>query len=314
MTRFLYSPFPDLNEEDISVRQAISAEPWSVESQIGNIAIREQAVLPGWDYGVLLSFKREMILDSNAIMTACGLGERTVVLLSALWGSGGDYEIRERSAGARIELIPDQNPQVQLAFTVPGHSLAGRLNLATYLVLEKSGNDPCPGAASTTGSILWNDEATLELEGSGNRVSIVIEDFKDRYGEYELNASWTIGYSSDWLSMQQSAGLQIAFNSRHERVLAAVRRQHPGTEDKLIRSSIRMDIGRQVLIRALSDEIGFKDDIGFEPGTVGASLKILIGVVFKHMTIDQIRDLQHGESDRFERLLQAYFGMPGALS
>jgi hypothetical protein len=302
MASLVLSPFPDLMSES-TTGSAVSASDWIIN---GEKSLDEVTELSGWDYGTPLTLRRDFTLDCASVLDACGLGKGAVVCVATIWGTGGAFEAWEPGSGTRIELNPGESRTFELTLSVPSPALAGVLKVTTHIVLESAGANPKPEAARILGSVLWEQRARLELEGTASRLSVTVADFRERYGDGEGDAVWTIQTSPDWLSCHPSVGLQIVFNKLNQKVVDSIRQHRPGPKEKAIRSTIAFDVGRLILLRALADVDGFDDHAQFEEGTTGASIKARLKSLFPGLSIGQIRTLQQDEADRFERLLQAH--------
>jgi hypothetical protein len=303
MPTITLAPFADLKSKDQASAAALKPGAWVVN---GERELEETTELRGWDYGTPLVLSREIVIDCDALQECCGLGHGAALCVTALWGSGGAYDAWEVAAGTRLTVTPGESRLIQLTFRVPSDHLAGVLKVATRVVLESHGRNPRGGAATELGNVLWEDASSLRLEGTAARVSVTTEDFRERFGEREAAAAWTVSFAPDWLHTHPSVGLQVVFNKLSETVIAAIRDQRPGPREKTIRSAVAFDVGRQMLARALADEEGFDDHSQFEKDTSGSAVQARLRTLFPGMSVSKVRAMYREEADRFERLLQSH--------
>jgi hypothetical protein len=197
-----------------------------------------------------------------------------------------------------VQLSGDEPSVIDVSFVVPGGRLASELVLTTALVLESRGGKAGPTSASAPGSRLWSDEVTVALEGTGPRLPVVLVDL-DPPG-----SAWSLQAAAEWLYSHPSAALHVLVNRKREDICRALLSRPPDDKDRLVRSALKFDVGRQMIERALDDE-DFDDDASFGPQSCGEALRQRLRIIFAGLSIEEVRAFRTTERERYERQLQA---------
>src|SRR5207237_7169835 len=120
------------------------------------------AMLPHWDSNSNLSLLRRMSVDVKLLFNRCRLDRSDKVRACAVWRSSGTAL---RGSGTVVELIfSEQQQEVILQADIPGHLLAGNLQVHALIVLSEARSRRPPLAARLTGSVLWDDRFAVALE------------------------------------------------------------------------------------------------------------------------------------------------------
>jgi hypothetical protein len=283
------SPFRVL--DDAEEQTGVVCGDWELNGRSG-----DTGVLSGWDYSIDIVARREVRLTCEVVRGATGLAPNSIVRVSVLWSTGAGFESRECGFYREIRL-DQEDGRLDVEVRIPGASLAGAVVLTTVVSLVRRGAKSRHGAAGEAGSILWQDEHAVSVEGIGPRMPVAILDLEPE------GAAWTVRTTDDWLTAHPSVGVHVLLNRRRHDVVKAFRANPPGESDTLIRSALFFDVGRQLIERALEDE-EFDEDAPFPPQTCGRAIRSRIRTVFQR-TIEEVRTLKAMEPEEFNAVLQS---------
>lgn len=277
----------------------MSAEPWHlIGPQRGLLPV----CLPEWDPATDISLSRTLRLDVAAIWGACSLAADDALLIVAEWTSEGTNlkgYVRSEPISFSTEAI------VNLVLDIKGKNLAHAVVVRCRLVLLP-GSYPreSPLAPSLHGSVLWNDEHRLVLEGEGSRFPMEQIDFASLPG-IPLGASWHLDWSPLDPEMPLSAAMRLYLNSRHVHVIQAVAASEPTEEQLMLRKTILWDVARQLVVGML-DNPDFTVG-GHGEGTLGRAVSVMLQIHIPGETASGLRSLKESRPAVFESVLQSAF-------
>ena len=273
---------------------AVTAEPWLINGEAP-----ADDVLKGWDYGTDIQAHRDLEIRGDLFLVQTGLGSGSVIRIVALWSTGTGYEHGESGFTRALKIDDSAAPvRVEVDFPLVGSNLAGALSIVTLVVLEKRAGKCRDGAAWQAGSILWRDEYTLALEGIGPRMPILMVDLEP------ADTAWAVRTREDWLHSHPSIGVQVLVNRKRADIVRALLATPPGDKDRLVRSALRFDVGRQLIERALSDDQLDNDSV-FAPQTCGAAIVQRLRAIFPQRSVEEVRAFQETEPEQFNAEVQA---------
>jgi hypothetical protein len=285
-------PFPDL-QSFASEHPAATASEWELNGEQ-----RPEATLKGWDYGTNVTASRRIKVDVPSARAASRLSANSTLRVAVFWSTGAGFDSRELGFSSRVKLSGEDPRVVDVSFVIPGERLASTLALTTEIVLEARGTKSGQSSASEIGSRLWSDEVTIALEGSGPRLPVVLVELDPS------DSAWSLQTSAEWLYSHPSAAIHVLVNRRREDICRALLSRPPDEKDRLVRSALKFDIGRQMIERALDDQ-DFDDDAAFGPQSSGEAIRRRLRIVFPGLSIEEVRAFRSTERERYERQLQA---------
>jgi hypothetical protein len=290
--------------------EVATAEPWMLDlSGVPELLPQE---LKEWDPGQDIVLKRLINVDVARLCKGAGLSSDADVSLSVSWRSPGSGQ---RGCAVRRKLERNGGiVAIGLDARFPGYELAGSLRIFTRIVVSRLGSSDDPLAARRVGSILWEDEAAVLLEGLGSRFPMELVDFV-QIG-FPARAAWRLIWQRDRLHAQAMGCLCLLINRRHSRVAAAATKPAPDPESRAIWSAVQLGVARELIVGALTDEAFVENPSQFEPGSVGDVARTLLERAFAKESPKAIAERIQSKPDLFECQLQAAFNLfePGTLS
>lgn len=280
----------------------LKANPDSVEASPWRIIQGEEDrfvgdALPQWDPGTDLKLLREVDVDATRIRSECGLPEDCALRVSTSWHCEGTT-LRGRGGLATIR---DAGREVTLEMELEGRNLSGKLVLRTAVVLARR-LDPAPLRARRPGSVLWEDEQEVLLEGEGSRFPTEVVSFKQSDNSYPSNAAWVLDWDREDLELPVLGGLRLYLNSDHPQVARML--ENPRDPSSLVfLSAVHHDVGRQLIRGAvLVDE--FVEREGYPKNSIGHVIQRLIKVRFRGESPLVLRNRLQQNPENFDALLQ----------
>lgn len=260
--------------------------------------------LPDWDYGTVLHLRRPMRLDGLQARLACGLPNDAELSLTVVW-SAANSSLRGRAWQAAVPAEP--NVELTIDFELPGDELGGRLDLDTTLTLRGRGpSQASPAAPSRPGSVLWRDVRSVMLQGDAVLFPLSVVDFE--HLPYPTGAAWHLELAVD-LESQALGSILLLANKRREVVTTALENAADPTDvDRMVLSTVRNDVVRSLVERALVDD-EFSLDADYEAGSVGALLTAVVRNTFPNRTLEALRRDRDHEPILFTSQIQNATGL-----
>lgn len=256
--------------------------------------------LSGWDYNSDLRLGRLVSVDAAGIRTDCGLGPDDQIALVAIWRSTGTI-LRGLGAGQRVR---EGTPaQVRLEARLPSASLGGTLVVQTRLILAAARPGAGPLEPRMAGSVLWQDEVAVTLEGIGSRFPVEVVDF-EASGWLPPGAAWYLAWDSLELDEPFLGSVRLLANAKNRRVAAAAQNpKHPANAPTA--SMMYYDVGRTLIRGALaSDEFTARPD-QYREGSTGWAVHALLRALFPAESPAGLRGLMEQHPAEFDAQLQA---------
>lgn len=259
----------------------VVCEPWRLVLEEGEIDL--PPFLPDWDYQMDVTLRRKIHVDVGRAQSEAGLFPGTPLTIAAVWSATGS---NLRAPGAKVVMSDPRPHDVQLDFTIRGTELGGELVLATSLVLAQAVPDAGPAAPRRAGSVLWNDQHSMRLQGDAAQFPVAVIDFANT--SFAEEAAWHLQVPE---TMYQSTmgKLLLLVNEQNEQVTSAFTNAgNPSKIDQVVLASVKADVTRTMLEHALCDP-EFCDDETFPDDTWGMTLKDLFDRIFPGRSITDVR-------------------------
>lgn len=280
---------------------AMAAQPWSFTdgSELGDR-------LDHWDPFVELDLERVLEVDLDETRRACQLTEHAAFALVATWSSN---RTRVTGDGTVVELGNLRGTvRTALTLTVPGSEAGGRLTLRTRLVLRSPGEEPSPISPRRIGSILWEEESNLAVEGGAARFPITATDFK-AIAYCPDEAAWFLEWDPGDLDAPVLGGMRLLVNSGHESLPDMLRSGSSDPRAAVLRSFVTFDVARSLLGGALRNDRFVDDPESFEDGTVGRMIFELLALCWPGKPIPAMRSRINEDAALVNAEIQARFGI-----
>lgn len=280
---------------------AVAARPWCFTdgAEIGDR-------LDHWDPFVELDMARIVEVDLDETRRACQLSEQAAFALVATWSSN-----RTRIAGdGTVIEFGNLRGTVRTALTlaVPGSEAGGRLTLRTRLVLRYAGEQPSPISPRRVGSILWEEERHLAVEGGAARFPITAADFKAT-ASCPDEAAWFLEWDPGDLEAPVLGGLRLLINSGHALIPEMLRSGSSDPRAAVLRSFVTFDVARSLIVGALRNDRFVDDPESFEDGSVGRMIFELIALCWPGKPIPSMRSRINEDAALVNAEIQARFGV-----
>lgn len=280
---------------------AVAAQPWCFTdgAEIGDR-------LDHWDPFVELDLARIVEVDLDEVRRACQLSEHAAFALTATWSSN---KTRITGDGTVIEFGNLRGTvRTAVSIEVPGSEAGGRLALRTRLVLRYAGEQPSPISPRRVGSILWEEEQHLAVEGGAARFPITAADFR-AIASCPDNAAWYLDWDPGDLEAPVLGGLRLLINSGHQSISDMFRSGSSDPRAAILRSFVTVDVARSLIAGALQNDRFVEDPESFEDGTVGRMIFELVALCWPGKPIPSMRSRVHEDADMVNTEIQARFGV-----
>lgn len=186
----------------------IKLEPWR----------RDNAPLPeldeAWDPSTNLVIQRAVTIDVESLLDGALLPQGTPLALAVTWRSAPS---QMGDLAARVS--PIETGPMRIQAVLPGNRIGGRLAIRTTISLARDIEDARPGVAHRAGSVLFEDEASIILEGDTGRFPVTVEDFAEC--AWDTDASWHLTFGDD-LRAPFLAACWLSINARDTQLVAAI--------------------------------------------------------------------------------------------
>ena len=177
----------------------------------------------------------------------------------------------------------------ELHFALDPTAPGGVLQLSAVIVLVSRPTPAERGYASAQGSVLWEEQEAqpVVLEGGMTRFPIEVVAMAETDSGL-AKAGWLLKLDRSALDVPPSMAVRLLVNEAHEQVLAAVAGDL-SVESRLIRTAIRADVARQLIIGAVALDEFCEPSEPFKEESIGAALERLVAAFFPEETPSSIR-------------------------
>lgn len=259
----------------------VSGGPWSRAVVDGTEPL--PAALPDWDYDSVLRLARPITIDGLRTRLRSGLPIDAEIDLTVHWHATSSML---RSRAWRATVPPEDTVEFEIDIELPGSDLGGSLELVTSLTLRRPGTAASPAAPRRPGSVLWSDRQRTLLQGDSTLFPLAIADFHEL--PYPTRASWYLQVGDDLHAAALGSILLLANEQRPIVVTALAAAAAPSDADRRVLSTMRTDIVRTLVERALTDP-DFTDRTTYPTGSLGALLGAVLRATFPAFTFDALR-------------------------
>lgn len=262
-----------------------------------------QSTLPHWDPGTAIHVGITVQLDVAQIWESCRLASEDRLRLALLWESSSTGGTGLRGCGNSTAIHKNSSRNViGLEVRIPGSQLADTVKFMVHLLLAQPGQSSFKLAPHYPGSILWKEEKTLQLEGSGTRFPTELLDFS-KY--LPSGAGWYLEWKEGDFEQSLMGSVRLFLNNENKIVAKSI--QMRSREDNLVQSMIRYDVGKTMIISALTSESFRENYRTYEEGSVGATIRNMLYAYFPNDTIEGLAGEYASSPARFECALQERF-------
>jgi hypothetical protein len=239
--------------------------------------------LPFWDYQMDLQLRRTVRLDPRRAKASAGLPNHARLTLAAIWTSTGSGL---RGPGEKI-IVEGLDPiEVDLNVHLSGSDLGGVLRLDTALVLAERCVETDPLAPRRAGSVLWQDEQFLRLQGDAPQFPMAVVDFSKT--SFPDNAPWHLQISNN-LHAATMGSMLLLINEKNKIAATAFENAAKARPiDRVVLSAVYADAARLMLEHALRQE-EFDETASFPEDSLGATLLSLFHQLFPGSTVNDVR-------------------------
>ena len=283
---------------------SVNAGPWWLETRDGPVELGDS--LPHWDYSTDLTIVRLLTLDAEAVSASCRLINGDRLACVATWRSTATG-LRALAATATVE--PSDAP-LELRARLRGADLGGVLILETQLLLAGVSRSDHPLAPNRPGSILWRDQHAVRLEGIAGRFPVEILDLEDLGIPGASRAAWYLDWPRNRLNESAMGSVRLYINRGNEMLVEAVSQESPDARAEAVWSAVRHEVGRTLIEGALGDLEFLADPEGYEPGSMGASIRQLLRALWPGETPESLaarmRDLPDDWAAELQDRLQLF--------
>lgn len=286
----------------VAADDCVEAGPWTDAdgSEIGDR-------IDHWDPVTDLDLARAVTVDLDAVRLQCRLGSTAAFALTASWRA--PTRTRLGDVGAIVELGNlDGLVRAPVGLVVPGPESGGRLDITTRLVLRRAGADASPISPRRAGTVLWTETQRVALEGSAARFPMTAADFSN-LARVPDEAAWYVEWDPQDLEAPVLGGMRLLLNTRHSRIISAVRTATDDPAAPIVRSLIECDVARHLIRAALDNEAFVGTAEGFPDESVGRLLADLIAVVWPGVPVPSLRARALQDPARIDADIQASLGV-----
>lgn len=274
---------------------SVQADVWTTDTG---------AELPGrlehWDPFTDLTVTRLIVVDLDAVREHCRLGPDASFALTASWYSTAT-RLSDSSAVELADLPGLLRASVSLV--IPGPRIGGRVSLRSRLVLRHAGSKATMISPRLPGTILWHDEAAVDVEGSSGRFPMAAVDFTTT--QHPTDSAWVLEWDSHDLEQPLLGGLRLLLNSAHPTLTGFLRAGANEPAGAVIQSFLTYDVARTLISGALRDERFRSSPRSYDEDTVGRAVSELIDFCYPGVPTSVLATWITENPGRMESSLQA---------
>lgn len=279
--------------------EADSRTEWWVE-EAGDTGRPLQEFLPEWDPDVDVRVAAKVRLTRAEIENHTGLGPESEILLGLTWHSRGT----QTKGVGQVRRIPPGSEcgEWELKCEAPGQRLGGQVRFRVAAILSHPGPTSDALAPQRVGSVVWNEERAVSLEGMGGRFPMTWIDFSSSPALPD-KAAWSLDWDPENLHEDLLRGSRLFLNKAHPKLKDAIERPAKAESGPVL-EMLHYDVGRTLIVGALGNPEFAKRPEDFEEGTVGWAVRRLVGATFPGYQTADLAHRMRREPVRFDRELQ----------
>lgn len=240
--------------------------------------------VPHWDYQTTLNLLSAVSVKRTDVLQHCQLGPASALAVAVI---GRSDHTGARGLLSCIAVPPQDTYDIAVEIELPGHSLGGRLDLETMLILQEA-DTPGPLGPRRPGSILWRTRHRAHLEGTASRFPTDTSDFT-RTRPTLAHAAWHLHVDATYPDVAFMAAVRLTLNTGSpliERMLSG-----PGdAEARRTLAVLRWDVTRQLVMHALRLEEVDDAPADHEDSTLAGVLRSLLAVIWPHDPPSALRE------------------------
>lgn len=290
----------------------IEAGPWHLEDLGGDLL---PTAVSAWDYATDLSLARLVRIDLAGLREDTGLNaDAPLRLCVRYWPSTSRLRYRAFSA-VLPPLGADTTSIVEISAI--GADLGGVLTVETLVELAEDTRTVEPFVPNRAGSILWNDQTRVHLEGAAGLLPIAPVSFRE--ADLPLGAAWYVSMDgADWAQAAMGS-LLVLLNTDNAAVKRALEAQGEETS-LLLWDTLKIDIVTDLVGRALDDEAFDDGPDDTDPDGSLTMAGLVRSLVRSHLAqpnehpsdaMKRLREERRGDHSRFRSHVQMGVGYPG---
>jgi hypothetical protein len=262
---------------------------------------------PDWDANTSIEAGCRVTVDVPALLADCNLPSEALLAMGLGWhcsstalrGCGPAYPIN----------VADRPIEIAVFASIPGSAVAGAVELQGCLFLKDSTSSSraSPLSATLAGSLLWTDEKTIVLEGTGSRFPVELADFSSMPW-LPSDAGWYLEWNAGAPEDLVLSSMRLLVNSSNKLVAKAALAMTDGDPvTDVVLEAMYLDVGEQLICGLLGNPEFVSRREAFPPGTVGRHVSSLLRVHFPADSADSLAQALKRDASLFRARLQAAF-------
>jgi len=278
MRRNVVLPFKFLRTGSKAIRQG----KWFQKRSEPDISWLENGgAIDDWSYDSPLSLGRVISVDGPTLLEELDLAgtSASIELIHSLHVSN----MGQRELLFREELDLGGVHKSQMLKAVDSSRLCERIRLVTSIILKDTLGAAPRCAASSAGSILWQDETMLQLEGEGSRFPMRDLPFSSLY-KLPNNASWHLEWRPALLHYSFNSAVTLLLNSERNEFFEKIQ-----SGDQLVIEQVMSSITGEICARLLRDDDFIEEETDYPEGSLGAVARSWLMYGFPGMSLAEIR-------------------------
>jgi hypothetical protein len=292
---------------------AINASTWTIADASGRAV--DSGCIADWDPFMDLHCARSISINIGQAYRDTGLSMKAKLLLTAGWIS--DKAFTENCHSKMTVSYSDETQTFPVSFPVPGKQVAGKVRLYSRLVLLENKKPETILSPTLPGSILWEDDHEVLIEGVGARFPMIIVDFSEV--GHPPEAGWLLfpGPMED-LSRNFLGQVELRINKTHKTVLEAVTSRDPDPFMQAVREVIRYSVTKELIEAAFRGEDAelLSAAPNYEEDSLG---HVILGIIRSWMPgfagdVRALKDMMETDPQRFDCELRAGMRLFGGRS
>ena len=296
MAKEIFSPFPVANDQIL-----IEAGEWLDDKD--QPLIDNELLSKRWSPNSTLKIYRDLKFDLKKLIDQTGITEKDTIRIANHWYSPGT-NIRSSQNNDTYQDITVKKDIVELRhnshLSIPGPLISDQLLLTTSIILlKKNINDI--NSASIRGSILWQSNQNINLEGKQPLFPIESISFSQSYN----NANWYLDISED-LHSTISGGIKLFLNSNKKQFIDDI------LKDSKFLNLIFHNLAKQIIEHCLFDDEFQsieKIDFTFYPNDSIGDLALRLIAQINNSNPRKLFTLVRTRPIEFDRLIQHTFSI-----
>lgn len=262
MRKNVVLPFTVLREGS----KALDAGGWYQQKDESEVFWLENGgAVSDWSYDTSLAVGREIQIDGPSLLGELALSDTgaSFELLHSVHVSNLNH--RELIHREMLDLSGDHRSQALVK--LDSSMLCERIKLTSSLILKESLSSVPRWAASSRGSICWQDETVLDLEGSGSRFPMRDFPFSAQYSLPD-SASWHLEWRPTLLHYSFNSAVTLLLNSERKEFFNKIQ-----AGDDIIIEQVMSAITGEICAHLLDSEEFVAEESDYPEGSLGAVAK-----------------------------------------